>query len=923
MTPERWSQLKEIFAAVTDLPAAERTPALKQACGGDTELQAELEQLLAQHDEMGRFLEGAPSATFTGLLSPGSLVAQRYRIASLLGMGGMGEVYEAEDNELGDRIALKILRPQMSLDQAALDRFRREVLLARRVTHPNVCRVFDIGRHQQQGREVIFLTMELVHGETLSHRLKRTGRIAPDEALIIATQLCQALDAAHKVGILHRDFKCGNVMLVGEGESVRAIVADFGIARWIAPAAVPQNTVSLTLVAGTPAYMSPEQVQGRELTAASDIYSLGLVLYETVTGIRPFQDKSLWAEATKRLTEAPVAPARLIPELNGGWSRTILHCLEREPLRRPATVEQVLAALCGKRRPFSIVLEHRRLAAMAAFVVLAAVMLGISFRSRLWLTRLPADKRVAVLPFSYAGNDSARLASAYGLSESLTRNLARLETSNSKLWVVPWSQVRNWDPQNSEHVPGMLGVNLVVTGMVEHQGKGLRLHAELRDASTLKNLRSRTIDVSGPEVVILEERLLEQVSAMLQVQPTAGMLQHLAVDHTAVPGAYEFYEQGRGYLRHDDPPNVDLAISLLQKAKELDPRFAIAYADLGFAEILKYRYTREMKWLQQARVTCSQALALNDSLAPAHLTQGMILQESGDLDGAIREFRRALSLDPSDEETLRRLALAYDAAGKVLQAEELIKDTIRRKPADWVSYNFLGYLYFRHAEYAQAEPLFQAASQLAPDYPLALYNLGGVYLVLGKYKEAEAVLARAVTVKPSAGAYSNLGTAYFHLGNYSEATVAFLKATELTPRNYLLWGNLADTYDMAGDRSRAVDAYARAIQELEPVLALRGNDGSLLESLALYYAKLGRKKEAEVVLARALRNPADTPEFPFNAARIYELTGRRKQALSALRRALRAGYSLSEIQSDADFAQLRTDHRYSDIVGVSSGKLSR
>jgi serine/threonine-protein kinase len=446
------------------------------------------------------------------------------------------------------------------------------------------------------------------------------------------------------------------------------------------------------------------------------------------------------------------------------------------------------------------------------------------------------------------------------------------------------------------------------------------LRTELKDASTLKNLRSQVIDVPGPEMIMLEDTLLEKVSALLQVQIPAGMLHHLPVDQTSKPGAYEFYEQGRGYLRYDDPENVDRAISLLQKAIELDPNFAIAYADLGHAQVLKSRYTKEVKWLAQARQTCSKALSLNGGLSAAHLAQGMVLQEDGDLDGAIGEFRRALGLDPSDDEILRRLALAYDEAGKVLEAETLISEAIKRSPASWVSYNFLGYFYFRHAQYTQAEPLFRAASQLAPDYPLALYNLGGVYLALGKYKDAESILARAVAVKPSANAYSNLGSAYFHLGNYAEAAEAFLKAGELSPRDHLLWSNLADAYDMAGDRARSAHAYQRAIQELTPALALRPNDGLLLENLALYYAKLRRKNEAGIRLSQAMRHPVNGPEFWFNATRIYELTGQREQALSALRATIRAGYSLSEIQSDADLAQIRADPRYAKII-AASGKL--
>ncbi|HLY99685.1 MAG TPA: tetratricopeptide repeat protein [Candidatus Angelobacter sp.] len=920
MTPERWSRIKEIFSSVLDRSAEERQHAILEACQGDTELQAELQQLLAQHDEMGQFLEGDSPVSAAGLLNPNDILAGRYEIIALLGSGGMGEVYEVEDKELGGRIALKVVHPQMSFDQTVLERFRREVLLARQVTHPNVCRVFDIGYHKQQGREIIFLTMELVRGETLAARLKRDGRLESREALAIATQLCQALGAAHQAGVLHRDFKCGNVILIGSGETVRAVVTDFGIARWTRSTQDSAGMVTTQgAIFGTPAYMSPEQLQGKELTIASDIYSLGLVLYEMVTGARPFQGESSWTEALKRLTDDPVAPVKVSAKLGRNWNAVILKCLERDPSKRISPVGEVLALLTESRKRPWMVRKPLRLAVVAATLLIATVAMAVTLRVWIWPS-LPASKHVAVLPFSFAGNDSASNAFAYGLSESLTGHLARLEPSNSSLWVVPWSQVRNVKPADSGNAATALGVNLLLTGQVEKHGSGLRMRAVLKDAGTLKELRSQIIDVAAPEAVTLEDTLLARVAGMLQLQLPEGALHHLPGEQTTVPGAYEFYEQGRGYLRHGDMDNVDRAINLLRKAIELDPRFAIAYADLGSAYVLKFRVTKEVKWLTQATQMSSQALVLNDGLAAAHLAQAMTLQDTGDMDGAIVQFQRALALDPTDDEILRQLALAYDADGKVLEAERLIKDTIRRNPASWVSYNLLGYFYYRHAQYDQAEPQFRTATELAPDYLQALNNLGGVYLAEGKYKEAETILTRSVALKPSVDAYSNQGTAYFHLAKFPEAAAAYLQATKINPGNYLLWSNLASAYSGAGDSSKAARAYERAIQELKPVLALRPNDGLLLETMAFYYAQLQQQTMARTLLNQALRHPANSPEFLFNAARLYAITGQREQALSALRAAVRAGYSLSEIQSDEAFTQLRADHRFAGIPGAASGK---
>ena len=352
MTPERWAQIKEIFAAIVDQPATARDEALEQLSSTDPELRLQVEQLLSQHDKAGQFMEAMPplpAAHVTSVrLEPGTLLAGRYQIERFLGSGGMGEVYAADDRELGEQVALKIIRPEGTLGAGMMERLRREVQLARRVTHPNVCRVFDLGRHTQPGEDVIFLTMELIGGETMADRLERDGKSAgrrlwplPGSSAMLWTQ--------PTMPDLHRDFKCGNVMLIGSGDQVRAVVTDFGIARGIQSQPDSQApTASQSMLAGTPAYMSPEQLAGQPLTAASDIYSLGLVLYEMVTGARPFRADSQLNEAVKRLNESPQPPIKEAPEIGETWNRTILKCLEREPGRRFPSAHDVAESLQGK-----------------------------------------------------------------------------------------------------------------------------------------------------------------------------------------------------------------------------------------------------------------------------------------------------------------------------------------------------------------------------------------------------------------------------------------------------------------------------------------------------------------------------------------------------------------------------------------------
>ena len=291
------------------------------------------------------------------VFEPGDVLAGRYRIVRFLAQGGMGEVYEAEDQELRQQVALKTISAHTA-DGAATDRFKREIALARVVTHPNVCRIFDLGQHLldpelPDGPRVTFLTMELLRGETVASRLQRSHRLQPVEALPIVRQMAAALDAAHQAQIVHRDFKSENVFLVPGETGVRAVVTDFGVARGAGATDRFASQVTGTGIVGTPAYMAPEQVEGGPVTAAADIYALGVVIYEMVTGRLPFESENPLTTAVKRLREPPTPPHVHVPDLPPVWERTILRCLERRPERRFAAAGEVFRTLAGIPMPTS------------------------------------------------------------------------------------------------------------------------------------------------------------------------------------------------------------------------------------------------------------------------------------------------------------------------------------------------------------------------------------------------------------------------------------------------------------------------------------------------------------------------------------------------------------------------------------------
>ena len=358
MKPDRWRKVDEIFAAVLEREPKDRSAFLDDVCGSDEALRREVEKMLQFDQQAQEFIKTDVFDVAARLITqprnldtpkrsiqtydsiddarfvPGNVLAERYRIVGLLGRGGMGEVYRADDLKLKQPVALKFLPASLTTDGAALARFYKEVSVARQISHRHVCRVYDVAEYQGEH----FLSMEYVRGEELSSLLKRIGRLPQDKAIEVARQLCGGLAAVHERGVLHRDLKPANIMLDEHGE-VR--ITDFGIAALA-------SELDHREISGTPAYMSPEQLEGHELTGKSDIYSLGLVLYEVFTGKKAFDAGSLQELLRLRRSDStPTSPVEHVPDLDPLIERVIFRCLERDPAKRPASALQVAAALPG------------------------------------------------------------------------------------------------------------------------------------------------------------------------------------------------------------------------------------------------------------------------------------------------------------------------------------------------------------------------------------------------------------------------------------------------------------------------------------------------------------------------------------------------------------------------------------------------
>jgi tetratricopeptide (TPR) repeat protein len=611
-----------------------------------------------------------PAIEELGGLQPGQQVGDRYRIVRRLGRGGMGEVYEAEDGELGERVALKVLRPDVAQRPGAADRFRREIQVARRVTHPNVCRIFDLGLHRRgDGSELPFFTMELLPGETLAQLLRRRGRLSEGEALPIAEQMVAGLAAAHAAGIVHRDFKSANVMIVpAEGSRPqRAVVSDFGLARELEK----ESTTQSASVLGTPDYMAPEQVEGQDVGPPADIYALGVVLYEMVCGVRPFSSESPLQTAVRRLSETPSSPRRHVPDLQPAWERTILRCLARLPERRFAEVGEVARALRGEPLRNRRVLWRRVAAGLLAVALLAGLALLLP-RGHLRAPRPSAEtprRSLAVLGFrDLAGRPrTAWLATA--LAEMMTTELS----AGDALRTIPGETVARarlgrdlpatdtLAADSLAQVRTGLGADLVVLGsyaVTEQPGSDrLRIDVRLQDVQGGEVIAALTESGNEEQLFELVSRAGSRLREKLGLSPRSA--EEAAQARASVPAdaeAARLYAEGLAQLRVFDALS---ARDLLERSVAREPGFPLSHAALAAAWSALGHDLKAREAAQRA-FQLSQELPRRERLA----VEARFRQASRERDRALELWSALCEFYPDDLDYGLQLAAAQSEAGR-------------------------------------------------------------------------------------------------------------------------------------------------------------------------------------------------------------------------------------------------------------------
>ena len=878
-------------------------------------------------------------------LTTGSTFADRYQIIEELGKGGMGKVYKAVDTKINDKIALKLIKPDISSDRKTIERFKNEIRTARKIRHRNICRMYDLG--EEQGTH--FITMEFVPGEDLRSMIKMSGRLAVGTTINIAIQVCEGLAEAHSLGVVHRDLKPGNIMIDRQG-NVR--IMDFGIAR----SREVKGITAAGMMIGTPEYMSPEQVEGKDVDHRSDIYSLGIILFEMVTGRVPFEGESSLRIAIKHKTEAPPDPRKFNSRVPIDLSLAILKCLEKDPKKRFQNAEEVLAELnrieehiSGVERIPSqarlITPKVKRglskkvwIVTAASVVTLAIIVLGILFFPSL-KPKIPGGKNMlVVLPFENLG-PSADQYFADGITEEITSRLAAIHM----LGVISRTSAVQYEDTNktTKQIGEELGVDYILEGSVrwdrdlEGQGR-VRVTSQLVRVTDDTNLWSERYDRIIEDIFSVQSDIAEQVARKLDLTILEPERRALTARPTENLEAYDLYLRGREHgdrgWAYLDETEFDTAIELFERATVLDPDFALPYLRMCYIHSRMYFFGVD--------------------------------RTRGRLTRARTAVNRALELQPNDPEAQRILGFFhywcladYDRAAEIFEAVQKARPNYDPQ--------LLGYIQRRQGKWGECVETLERAFRINPRDTQIIYELGGANISLHRFEEAEKWFNIALSIYPG-HLPAQLGKIGIHILSEGDTDKALnlwktLPPHQLTDYMWFTLSMLANNYQEVLDwlASLPYDTYEdqhfyfkkdlayttvfyamknisqmkihaeRARLALEKAVSEQPEDPRYHAALGLVCAYLDRGQDAvrEGNLAKELhpmtKDAAQGPIYLLNLAMIYTVIGETEKAIDQLEYLLsipQAEFlwqliSVPQLQLDPQWDSLREHPRFMRLVG--------
>ena len=891
-------QLMSLVELALDMPAAEREPYLQEACAGNAELLSRARHYVEAEQRMRGFMleplfeMGQPENPFAA----GNLIDNRFRIIGEVARGGMGIVYDAYDERLDRRIAIKCAK------RGFRKRLSPEVRNASEISHPNVCKIFEMHTATLPEGQLDFITMEFLEGETLAERLEH-GPLQAEEADLIARQLCSGLAQAHRTQVIHGDLKSNNIILTKTAKgATRAVITDFGLARR------PQSSlpaVQSGTMGGTPDYMAPELWRGEKASVASDIYALGVILYELACGRRPFSQEALPSNQASSPASKPSgtkSAGRPFEKTHGKppaahpqWDRILARCLDPDPAKRFEDADDIVKTLAPARPK-----RNYALAAVGIAVgILASAVLGTVAYQRMATAADPIQSiRLAMLPFTA---DAAIAASfSQGVLLDTGDRLAHVgyKGGRTRLTVIPLTEALKNTVLGPEKAKDALGATHSLSGTLRQLDGRVLLHAILTDSNTHATLKELDGNYASNELDQIPVAMAGMVTGTLHLPALS-----VAAAATVSPAAYSDWAQGVAIFRAN-PGNVDTALNLLEHAVAADPRSPLTHARLAEARLIKYHNTADSNWWNLARTSLKQAEQLNPDIALVRSVSANLNQQAGNSDQAEADLKRALELEPMNGDYWRQLGTVYGQKHPV-EADAAFRKAIELQPEYFRNYGELGSFYMDSYSFEKAVEQFKKMVDAAPGLPEAHFGLARPYLAMDDYPNAERESRRAMELRENSNAVHNLAVLLSLQNRLQEAVPYFQKALDLGPppdNKYLLYLNFGSAYRRLGDRANAQGMYLKAQKYAHELLNRNALDPKVHARLAFVEAQLGNDDDARSRTLTALSLARSDMNVRWIAIQTYD--------------ALRDGDSAIDLLKDAPDQFLRRVNLYPELAGL-------
>jgi len=857
-------------------PREQREVYVHKACRDNAELFDQVWHYIEWEERMQGFLLDPlyPSAPTEHSFKPNDLLDGRFRIIREVARGGMGIVYEAIDEKLERRIALKCAKAGFQ------KRLPPEVRHASEISHPNVCKIYEIHTTQTEQGQIDFITMEFLQGETLSDRLHRG--IPEHEAHLIAQQICEGMAEAHRNNVIHGDLKSNNIILTSNKDgSVRAVITDFGLARRPESS---QRTRQSGPAGGTPAYMAPELWQGVKASSASDVYALGVILYELAVGQVPRGSET---------TVLDVSQPRAVQKLSGSyrkWDRIVAHCLDADPKKRFRDAAELGRALAPSR--------FRRwfLVAAAAAVLLAIISSVITYERA---TAPQEVLRLALLPFD---GDADTKALREGLLLDTGDRLRQVKSNRVKLTLVPVGDAIQNKVDRPAQARTVLGATHSLSGTIQIENGRTIVHAHLTDTRSLIQLVEWRGEYNGGELRDVPVALAGFVTGALRLPPVMAV-------PTVNAAAYQDYAAGLSLARRDA---LDAAISLLERAVNADPDSPLTHAGLADAQFSKYKLTLDPQWKERAFASLKKAEQRNPDVAAVRFVAGTINDDDGQYEQAVADFLRAIEIAPPNGDAWRRLGDVYRHNSQPNRALEAYSKAIEVQPDYFKNYWVLGEFYFARGDYDEAINQYKKMVELAPDLPNAHYVLATPYLNTGRYADAERELKIAISLEESALAVEGLGVSLMYQDMNREAIPYFQRAVEIGPVTTLRYLDLGTVFRRAGFARESREAYQKGLDLAEANLATNPRDAYEKSCLAYLCARLEDRRRAEAEVTQALQLARGANNVRWMAMLTFEVLGLHDRTMALIEDA--PDSLLSRLNRFPDLADLRAIPRFQQLV---------